>query len=617
MARAVAAASTLTLAGAAPQMMAIASQGTSVAQQGLSQGGQQDYATAGDMGEHCIVWSTNYMPHLANVSHTMQTSHEACQISCALTHGCEFFAWDKYLMQCNYAGLDAKPQADYRYVSGKALCQPGEGAPAVMCKTDYPKDGFPALTREQSNAAWPLGHQPKGDECWPKRADGKPAQCKITTVVEDTIEGWPGVCWGLSEAQGVSETKCDTHCRDDSECAGYQTSGGKCMVGLGHDCYKREQDPGWKPTRAQRYQHGTVRVLMNLKGWQIQGLSKVFSAKADGFFGTDEAASDACKLSCYSKIDCQYWSYSTKYGCWVEDTTKWIVQWPLTLDKMNRDTVFAQTAIAGELIQHICEDPINATWQGEDVPFCALSGYRLDPLDLTQSTQEDNADLCQKKCYNTESCTYFSFNPKSGKCHLEGMNSLMVLDKNYVSGPQLCPVTTPGPQASCSLHPTCVEEGFEGICCPNQDGVVQSCCSATGIPSANNGNKRSAGGFGIAPEELEQPKPWIYYWWPMVLSIFVVLGCLGFFLWWARRKPVKRAQAAQMMHSGAPDAMSDSEVDPFASMNSMDSMSSVSLPFPEAGLPNRAVPFPEVMPGTFNGSMAGSQAGSRYDPNFS
>eukprot|EP00929_Paragymnodinium_shiwhaense_P086180 TRINITY_DN466_c0_g1_i2.p2 TRINITY_DN466_c0_g1~~TRINITY_DN466_c0_g1_i2.p2 ORF type:complete len:615 (-),score=110.51 TRINITY_DN466_c0_g1_i2:335-2179(-) len=557
--------------------------------------------------EHCVVPSTNFLPHMANVSHTMQTSYEACQISCALTPGCSYFAFNKYLMQCNYADASAQPQADYEYVAGKAICQAGEGAPPVMCKTDYPKDGFPGLTAEDSNKAWPLGHQPGSLECWPKKSDGKPASCKVTTVIEDTKIGWPGVCWGLQKSD-VSVAECDSKCKNDPECAGYQIEDDNCYFGQGRDCYLRESAKDWRPTRAQRMQHGTVRVLMDLKGWQVQGLSKVFRAKADGHFDTQEAAAEHCRLACYSQIECQYWSYSTDYGCWIEDVKKFRVNYPLTTTDMTRDSTFAQTSIAGEYIQHLCEDPVHASWQGADVPFCALSGYRLDPLDMTKASIEANADLCQKKCFNTADCGYFSFHPKSGKCHLESYNSLMVLDSNYVSGPQDCPVTTPGPQASCDLHPQCVAEGFEGVCCPSPEGMIMGCCGQATLPDASP----NRGGMVLERQTaapLEQ-KPWIYYWWPMLLAASVILAACGSFFWFARASRTKRAISRTSAEPAPADddlalsptsretvePLMDPYLHPAASITTP-------LPFPEAGLPSRGLPFPEAGVSMYGGHV--------------
>lgn len=535
--------------------------------------------------EQCIVTSTNFLPSMSNVSHTMQTSAEACQISCALTDGCVYFSYNKYLMQCKYADVSAKAEADYRFVSGRPTCRPGDGAPAVMCKTDYPKDGFPGLNAEQSNEAWPFGRQPKSLECWPKKPDGKAAQCKLTTVIEDTTDGWPGVCWGLQKKDGVTTTQCDDACRQDPNCASYQIEDDNCYMGLGRECYVRESAGDWKPSRAQRFQHGSVRVLMDLKGWQVKGLSKVFRSKADYFESHDDSAKH-CKLACYSDIECQYWIYSTDYGCWVEDVTKFRVKYPLTTESMTRDSTFAQTAVAGEYVQHICEAPSNESLQLPGVPFCALSGYKLEPLDLTQASIVGSADQCQKKCFNTASCAYFSFVPKTGACHLEGVTAQMVIDADYISGPQDCPVTTPGPQASCDLHSQCVAEGFEGVCCPNQEGVVMECCGQTAVDTTPSRTVAIAQ-LPAAPADEE---PWFYYWWPLFLAIVVVVGALGTWLFWVRRNHrMKRAfstpEAFEMDKSHVTEA--EALMDPFAGQLH-------ALPFPEAGLPNAGLPFPEA-----------------------
>jgi len=532
--------------------------------------------------EQCIVSSTNFEPSMANVSHTRQTSYEACQVSCALTPGCAYFSFNKYVMECNYAEASAKPKADYRFVSGKAICKPGDHAPAVMCKTELPKNGFPGLTAEQSGEAWPFGRQPKSLECWPRTSEGRPAQCKLTTVIEDSKDGWPGVCWGLQK-KDVPTTECDEACATDPECPSYQIEDDNCYMGLGRECYVRESARDWMPTRAQRYQHGTVRVLMDLKGWQVTGLSKVFRPKAD-YFDTHEEAAERCKMACYSDIDCQYWIYSTEYGCWVEDIRKFTVKYPVTTKEMTRDSTFAQTAIAGEMVQHICEEATDESLTApHEAPFCAITGYRLDPLDLTEAHVENSADLCQKRCFNTPGCTYFSYAPKNGKCHLESSEALLVKDPHYISGPQVCPRTTPGPQASCELHPQCSAMGFEGICCPTPEGSILDCCSQSGLDTVPS-RAEVIHAFEPAGDE----EPWIYYWWPLLLASAVVASAFAFFLVWTRRGRTKRALLPQQEPNFAPafDMGFDDAREP--------SFSQQALPFPEAGLPDNHLPFPQA-----------------------
>eukprot|EP00929_Paragymnodinium_shiwhaense_P081642 TRINITY_DN4277_c0_g2_i5.p1 TRINITY_DN4277_c0_g2~~TRINITY_DN4277_c0_g2_i5.p1 ORF type:complete len:621 (-),score=46.63 TRINITY_DN4277_c0_g2_i5:78-1865(-) len=528
----------------------------------------------------CVVPSTDFVPHLSSVRHTVQTSYQACQISCALTDGCYFFAYNKHLMQCNYAGATAEPVPDYRYVSGRRVCQHGEEdeVPVEKCRTDYPNQLFPGRNAFWSNVAWPFGKQPKSLECWPKNADGSPSRCRLRLVLEDTRNGWPGVCGGMEMQNRVSTESCRGRCVLDPQCSSYQTESGQCNFGVGHDCYfNNETPPDWRPSRAQRYQHGSVRVLMDLQGLEVlQGLSEVFKPLGDGYFRDHAEAADHCKLACYSQIECQYWSYSTELGCWIEDVEKDRVNYPLTLPDVNA----TDTAIAGEYIQHVCEEPINASWQLADVhncalsgyrpeytlegtesapikqtavdcqqlcfstpgcaqfsfqpitgscqrhpvgavnievapgyvsgppsclvttpgwqgtraigshisgyvPFCALTGYRIDPLvTRAESTVKGNALLCQTHCYNTMRCSHFSFQPATGRCYLHDGPANMLMDPDYVSGPQECRDVAPGPQAYCKLHERCAAAGFHGVCCPTQDAIVMECCDTESGPAS-------------------------------------------------------------------------------------------------------------------------------------
>eukprot|EP00929_Paragymnodinium_shiwhaense_P062052 TRINITY_DN30986_c0_g2_i1.p1 TRINITY_DN30986_c0_g2~~TRINITY_DN30986_c0_g2_i1.p1 ORF type:complete len:287 (-),score=21.33 TRINITY_DN30986_c0_g2_i1:978-1838(-) len=70
-----------------------------------------------------------------------------------------------------------------------------------------------------------------------------------------------------------------------------------------------------------------------------------------------------CRLYCIAQISCQYWSYSSTGGCWVEDVSHFQVPYPLTTNHkwMNTDSEFARSVVAGEYIQHYCGgDPQSA-----------------------------------------------------------------------------------------------------------------------------------------------------------------------------------------------------------------------------------------------------------------
>lgn len=550
------------------------------------------------LAERCIAESTDFTPKMVNVSHTMQTSAAACQVSCALTEGCEYFSFRKDLMQCNYADAGAKPYPAWEYTSGKSVCLQGEGAPAVRCRSDHALNGFPGLTEEDSEKAWPFHKQPKSLSCWPRDGTGAFQKCKLSAVIEDTgpladrpATNWPGLCWGLGKKNDVPASSCDSNCQDNPECPGYQITSDKCYQGLGYDCYIRQEHPDWKPDRAQRFQHGKVNVLMDLTGWQVQGLSHMFAARGDGFWKSDEEAMEGCKKVCYSDINCEYWSYSTKWGCYAEDVSRAKVDYPLTTKSANRDTPFAQTCIGGEYIQHFCEEAEDSSATVKNIPTCALSGWKLEPLDVLgiAVTSKDSAGLCQKECFNTAGCAYFSYHTKTGKCHLEPEGALMVYDKDFLSGPQDCPATTPGPQASCDLHADCVAQGFEGLCCPDPEMIIMDCCSQTAIGTNSNPNR----GIAIATVTLgpADEESWLHYWWPFLAAlVVVVVACIACLFFYRKSNgPKKRA-----LETEEPEGGGDVEplMDPY--MSDMSQMSQASLPFPEAGLPSRNVPFPEA-----------------------
>jgi hypothetical protein len=127
----------------------------------------------------------------------------------------------------------------------------------------------------------------------------------------------------------------------------------QCWQGsFGYNCYQNRA--GFHPTAAQRVMHGSYRVLMDLTGRQVMGLSKMFSPS--NMFHNATLAANHCKLICIANLGCQYWLYSTLSGCWAEDPSQERVPYPLTIgkDSSMTGTDAAHAVIAGEMIQHYC-----------------------------------------------------------------------------------------------------------------------------------------------------------------------------------------------------------------------------------------------------------------------
>ncbi|CAE8632248.1 unnamed protein product, partial [Polarella glacialis] len=104
----------------------------------------------------------------------------------------------------------------------------------------------------------------------------------------------------------------------------------------------------------QRLQHGSVRVLKELRGIEILNLRQL------GFLHGPGSAEDVaeCRNICYSDVLCQYWQYGDS-GCRVEDPTFQFVEYPLTLPGTVpagaiQSSKYAQSLVAGEFIQHYC-----------------------------------------------------------------------------------------------------------------------------------------------------------------------------------------------------------------------------------------------------------------------
>lgn len=221
---------------------------------------------------------------------------------------------------------------------------------------NVPGPGWPGATSEESNAAWPGGVQPSSLVAWPQTVDEMPARCWNTTVIEDTRNGWPGQCIGLSRVDWTNNvTQCEQACRDESLCSVWQYNNQThCWTGRGRECDFRDANDDVVVERAQRLQHGLVRVLKNMQGWHVDVLRPLGIWHTGG---VDEGVAH-CRNWCYSDIRCQYWQYGSD-GCWVEDPDYYLwrsVGYPLTTARggATSESDWAKTMVAGEYIQHIC-----------------------------------------------------------------------------------------------------------------------------------------------------------------------------------------------------------------------------------------------------------------------
>jgi len=229
---------------------------------------------------------------------------------------------------------------------------------------NLPGEGWPGRDARESSAAWPTGQQPPSLVAW-EMDDDRPEPCWKVSVLHDTVEGWPGQCDGLDRVETDREEECEDTCRRNPTCGMWQfTDLSQCFQGEGFHC---DDGGGRGPVgvrRAQRLQHGDVRVLRDMTGWDV------FNLRSLGLWDTGNVTDGVgrCRNYCYSQIFCQYWQYG-EGGCYVEDPRseyvilkEYEVQYPLTTDGgVSNDTDFARTAIAGEYIQHICPAKVGPT----------------------------------------------------------------------------------------------------------------------------------------------------------------------------------------------------------------------------------------------------------------
>lgn len=236
---------------------------------------------------------------------------------------------------------------------------------SATCKTDLPTRYFPGKTPALSNAAWPSQHQPRNLECWSKDSKSSLRACWYKKILFSTDRGWPGKCEGLmiADTKGFS---CEESCARNPSCPVWQEfwegSNLVCMQGRGRDCPGIRSRSRINVKAAQRIQHGSVRVLMSLKGHEIKNLRQDFDKD---YYSRKSDATTACKYLCYSDVQCTYWVYSTTDGCWVEDPPMHSVAYPLTQGDVNQNSEFARSVIDGEFILHRCPEN-DGTFTSED-----------------------------------------------------------------------------------------------------------------------------------------------------------------------------------------------------------------------------------------------------------
>lgn len=551
-----------------------------------------------------------YSPEMAGFSST-EASADHCALRCNVTSGCKFFNYEINTSACHLAPSSAVTvNTDNVYlIAGLGKC-----TTANPC-TDTPVDGFPGKTAEQSNMAWMGNRQPVSLECWPKGSSGELMTCPEVGVValEDTtstVSPWPGGCTDLVRETNEASS-CEDQCRADPTCAVWETgSDGSCYHGVGMNCY----NSGTDRVQGQRLQHGNVRVLMDLTGVQIlAGMTQAFDVSKvgpSGPFATATEAAEGCKRVCYSDIYCEYWSYSSTYGCWIEDKRAASVAYPLTNDVATRSTAEATNCV-GEYIQHYC-----TTDEETDENWCFLDGTRWVPSTggQEQMTVESSVDLCQQRCVDSPSCARFSFYAESGQCYLLGDSVVESQDQGATSGLAPCPAAA---TASCAAHPRC--ESQTGYCCPNAHGITVDCCE-TAVVAAEINTRTTTQAAAVSASNTDDDDSGVD-WWVIVLMVLAIFACvlIGLFAATHLRKG-----------GGCPDRHArtfyDSEVEadhpsPFDSRMSEASASQYTdveevreaeaplqhegpveydrsrLPFPEAGLANfqdHHVPFPEA-----------------------
>lgn len=292
--------------------------------------------------------------------------------------------------RCILAGEGSHPH----YVEG-VVSAPSAQLLACTCPSAPAAGAFPGSTPEQTHAAFPGGRQPLGLECWPrKQTDFELCSCgDDVQVLQDTADGWPGMCLNLERISGPG-TECADSCSDDPECGIWQLApdgapgGGGCWQGEGTSCNTRRNRNDMTPLAAQMVQHGQIMVLADTSHVQVMNLRNVMHAR---FFNSNmTSAIEACQQYCYSDIHCQHWQLIDGTGCWVEDPrTGNSPRYPLVLadGRTRLDARGGQAIVqAGEFIQHYCSERCACG--------CDCEGVCEEPL-VSRSRRRRSATVAQ------------------------------------------------------------------------------------------------------------------------------------------------------------------------------------------------------------------------------
>lgn len=294
----------------------------------------------------CYLRDARYLlTHLDHVTNPIENVFDflECQMLCSKTAGCGRFVYSPSELFC-YLGAGDQGVVDAKgAVSGPAVCPEDPAA----CH-QLPTAPFPAETPEASQRAWPMNYTPTLLQCWPLNANVQPAYCKSHPPVTLEKSTHAGRCQGLHLVDLPEAESCGQNCAGNLLCSSWQERsegrrGLSCYQGLGETCFGSE---GPEVVDAGRLQHGQYRVIAELKGVQLMGLSFGFAAGSQ-----QEQAIKRCRDICLSLLPCQAWQYSSKAGCYLENSFIQAMPYPPVVQKGSS---FAHTAVAGEYLQRLC-----------------------------------------------------------------------------------------------------------------------------------------------------------------------------------------------------------------------------------------------------------------------
>lgn len=201
--------------------------------------------------------------------------------------------------------------------------------------------------------------------------------CPYVSVIRDVaLDPWYSECVGLKavakpnlDAAGNevpwTELACEEICNKDMKCGLWQLvsvppdNKVKCWTGK----VTRWDECDKNVTAGKLIQHGYIDIITVSNHTQTLGLNKLPTKT-----GEIQERVDHCRNVCYSDVTCTVWQFGED-GCWVEQLPGY------PRGKTVKDSDWAKGFVAGEIIGHTCNPPVDPEGEEEEgTPWAWIIG---------------------------------------------------------------------------------------------------------------------------------------------------------------------------------------------------------------------------------------------------